>query len=110
MLSWLCPPFRVLLTEKDTDTAEDMVPTTARTMEAVADCGDRVPGRLLQAPATYLLVIQAGSVSRATPPRRCRPRSYQVPQVREVRQWSVAMMTMACPEIGPAAARRSLTP
>ena len=36
MLSCLCPPFRGSLTGKDTDAEEDMVPTTARTKEAVA--------------------------------------------------------------------------
>jgi len=46
-------------------------------------------------PATRLLAVQAGSVSRATRLRRCRPRSYQVPQVREARQWSVATVAMA---------------
>jgi hypothetical protein len=50
---------------------KDMVPTTARTMPAVAACGDRVRGRFPQMPATRLLAVQAGSVSRATPPRRC---------------------------------------
>ena len=55
MLSCLCPPFRGSLTGKDTDTAEDMVPTTERTMEAVAACGNRVRDRLPQ----VLLRVQA---------------------------------------------------
>src|SRR5215469_12253853 len=73
-----------MLTGKDTDTVEEaMAPTTARTMEAVVACGDRAPGRLPQAPATRLLTVRAESVSRATPLRRHRPWSYQVPQVPE---------------------------
>ena len=95
-LFWLCPAFRGTRTGRGTDTAEEeMVPTTARTMAAVAACGDRVRGRLPRMPATRLLAVQAGSVSRATPLRRCRPRSYRVPRVREARQWSVATVAMA---------------
>src|SRR5262249_8630225 len=65
-------------------------------MEAVAACGDRVPGRLRQAPAIRLLVIQAGSVSRATRLRRYRPWSYQVLQVPEARSPSPARPDKSC--------------
>ena len=57
------------------------MPTRAHTMPA-APCGDRVLDRP-QASGTHLLVVQERSVSRASPLRRYRSRSYQLPEVRE---------------------------